>query len=95
LSYRFSFFNITGLFFLLYVLFCGYYTDRSIVYIIVYFVFSMLIDLGYVYLNMFTTLILNPIVFTENTFLKYIAMISILVSVVARMVLILKILPFK
>jgi hypothetical protein len=95
LSYRFSFFTVLGYTFLLYLLFLGYYTDKTVVYVILYLVVSILLDLGYVYLNMFTSFILNPIIFTYNTFIKYIAMVVMLVSVIGRVILIVKLLAYK
>ena len=95
LSYRVSFFNLLGYLCLLYVLFLGYYTDKSVVYLIVYFGVSLLLDLGFAYMNMFTTLILNPVVFTYNTFLKYIATITLLVSVIVRLLLMVRLLQYR
>ncbi len=95
LTYRFSFFTILGLVLLLYILFLGYYTDKSVVYLIVYFIFSILFDLGFGYLDLFTEWILNPVIFTYNTFLKYIAMAAILLSIVCRVVIIIKLLSYR
>lgn len=95
LSYKNSFVNLVGLCSLLYVLFCGYYTDKSVFYLILYFILSILLDLGFVYLNMFTSLILSPIIYTFNNFLKYIGMICILVSLVARLLLIINMFSYK
>jgi len=81
---------LLGLSALLYVLFCGYYTDKSVLYLILYFIFSILLDLGFVCLNMFSQLILSPLIFTFNSFLKYIGMICILVTIVSRVILIIK-----
>ena len=48
----------------LYLLFIGYYTDKSVVYLLLYLVFSILLDLSYGGLNILTTFILNPIIYT-------------------------------
>lgn len=95
LSYRVSFFNLLGLLCVLYVLFLGYYTDKSFVYLIVYFAMSVVLDISYAYINIFSTIILTPVVFTYNTFLKYIAMITILVSVIARLLLIARLFAYR
>lgn len=95
LSYRLSFFNMLGFLCILYVLFLGYYTDKSIIYIIIYLIISILFDLSYIYLNLFTTLILNPVVFTGNIFLKYVAAIIVLLSVIARVVLVARLFPYR
>lgn len=84
-----------GLTSLLYILFCGYYTDKSVTYLILYFILSILMDLGFIYLNMFTPLILTPIIYTFNSFLKYIGMICILVSIVGRILLIINLFAYK
>jgi hypothetical protein len=88
LSYKNSFMNMVGLCSLLYVLFCGYYTDKSILYVILYLMLSILLDICFVYLNIFSELIMSPIIYTYNTFLKYIGMIVVLVSIVGRVLLI-------
>ena len=88
LSYKNSFMNMVGLCSLLYVLFCGYYTDKSILYVILYLMLSILLDICFVYLNIFSELVMSPIIYTYNTFLKYIGMIVVLVSIVGRILLI-------
>lgn len=95
LSYRVSFFNILGLLCLLYVLFLGYYTDKSVAYLIGYFGISVILDLVFAYLNIFTSTILNPVVFTFNTFLKYIATVAVLVSVIARLILMIRLFSYR
>lgn len=95
ISYRVSFFNMLGLLCVLYVLFLGYYTDKSVVYLIIYFAVSVVLDLCYVYMNLFTSVILNPIVFTFNTFLKYIVTVTILVSIIARLLLMVRLLAYR
>jgi hypothetical protein len=93
--YRVSFINMLGLLGLLYVLFLGYYTDKSVVYLIIYFGMSVILDLVYAYVNILTTVILNPIVFTNNTFLKYIATVTLLVSVIIRLILMIRLSEYK
>lgn len=93
--YRVSFINMLGLLGLLYVLFLGYYTDKSVVYLIIYFGTSVILDLVYAYVNILTTVILNPIVFTNNTFLKYIATVTLLVSVIIRLILMIRLSEYK
>lgn len=93
--YRVSFINMLGLLGLLYVLFLGYYTDKSVVYLIIYFGLSVILDLVYAYVNILTTVILNPIVFTNNTFLKYIATVTLLVSVIIRLILMIRLSEYK
>lgn len=95
LSYKNSFLTLLGLCALLYVLFCGYYTDKSVLYLILYFILSILLDLTFVYMNMFTTFILSPIIFTLSSVLKYVGMICVLVSAVGRILLVAKLFGFK
>ncbi len=95
LSYKNSFMNMVGLCSLLYVLFCGYYTDKSIVYLMLYLMLSVLLDICFVYLNLFSELIMSPIIYTFNTFLKYIGMIVVLVSIVGRILLIINLFWYR
>jgi hypothetical protein len=95
MSYKNSFLTMIGLCSTLYILFCGYYSEKSVNYLIILIILSMLFDGGYVYLNMFTKLIMNPIIFTFNNVLKYVGMISILVSIVIRLILIIKLFSYR
>ncbi len=95
LSYKNSFMNMVGLCSLLYVLFCGYYTDKSIVYLILYLILSVLLDICFVYLNLFSEFIISPIIYTFNTFLKYIGMIVVLVTIVGRILLVINLFWYR
>lgn len=94
LSYKNSFLTILCYFFILHVLFLGYYNDKSVIYIIAYTVLTMLLDLSFIALNMFTKFIESPIVYTYNTFLKYIATLVMIVSVIGRIILLVKLIKY-
>jgi len=95
LTFRVSFFTMLGVGFVLYILFLGYHTDRSVVHVIGYFIVSVFFDLGYVFLNMSTTMILNPIIYTQNTFMKFIAMGLLVLSAILRVILVIKLVKYK
>ena len=92
---RYSFFTILTFTFLLYVLFIGYYNNHSITYVMLWLVMSIILDIGFISLQMFTNLLMMPIVYNGNSFLKYVAFVIIIVSIVLRVVVVIKLFAFK
>lgn len=95
LSYRLSFMTLLGFCFVLYLLFLGYYSNSTVTHLMIYLFFTIIFDLGYIYLNIQTNLILNPLIYTPYTFLKYIAMSLIGLTIIARIILLVKLRNYR
>ena len=95
MSYRLSFFTFLGFAFVVYWLFLGYYNEHAVIYIIIYILFSILFDLAFVGLNLFTSMILLPIIYSGNAIFNIIGMVLIIVSVILRMVLIINLFSYR
>jgi hypothetical protein len=95
LSYRLSFITILGYLSTIYWLFLGYYNENTITYILLYIVLTIFLDGAYIILNLFTTLILQPIIYSKNNFFNILAMTLIAASIILRLIMLKYLFGFK
>jgi hypothetical protein len=95
LMVRLSFFTVLGFTFVLYVLFVGYYDSKSVTYTIIWIVMTIVFDIAYISLQVFSNLLITPIIYSGNSFFKYVGFVILILSIVLRVILVIKLLAFK